>query len=935
MPDTNRDGYIKLGYEIDQGSINAVNQATAAVESRLAGLEKTTASISDAAVKTGTSLKDAFSRSEAAIKADQKAVDDLRKSLSEAKDEAENLNKASSGGGSKLSVEGLRRTGGALSALGADGVGSGISQLGALGEVAKEFKNIGDAAKGLASSAVQLPGLLGALSQAGAGLGAAAGTTAASIGALAVPIIAIAAPVGALALALGELKNRFDQGHNAVQQFLSDQAKEVELRIQANEKAKTMTSEELKNRQDAIQQELAERSKANKDLIAQDAGLRRQYAETGDLLKKAALADSMKQIGAQVDEQNKHIKALSEEYKNNQTVLDPLIKKREEETAAIEGTLNAIEKKIAAQQRDAQLLQSGTVKGVEDRIQALEIEKKAIEDNLPALEDQAKKSKEGEAELKKYKDRLAEINKEQESLNNNVLPYLKLKEDEKKAYADAVKGNDEYIKKQKEYADLAATGSSEDVKKRIDSIEREKQAIQDGLPALDSLAESSEEAKQRAIEQRKRIDELNAEEAKLTTEIKAAVEAREAEQKAVEKTKQQAGIVEKLEDDKASIIQKAEDDKQAIIQKGEEERASIIERAAKARADIEDKYGQKLVEIARNAADEAAKALTDLQQKQADLRTSLGRDEEKAAREDADKTLDIQIKAQRAERDALQEHVARLNEIRRSDYAATQKDLLDRNFLSIYQRRLSQNEQIEQENSKFGADRAKRQQSTNDEVQDAQRQAQIARRERLIAFQQQQQDAQLAYQRQLVAAKQAHDKELQLAQEAHVRELAENRKKAAEDLADLQRKTAKELQARQAAETKELAARQAGAVKELQLLEKTEAQRLEIIAKYAKKANDLIANALKASPTKRAGGGYLEVGQASMVNEPESSGRESFNGVPLPGAGLFIPSQAGYVNPNGGGVGKSVSNTNTFYIQAHDTEGVKREVISVLRQVMG
>jgi len=902
---------INLKLALEQAALAQSQAGVDKLDKQFATLKKDVQDTGAAADKAMQSIGKAMGGMQTNVEANIKAVNELRDSLTKIKPVSEILAKSGSASrfGGSLSVEGLRRTGGALSALGANDVGGSISQLGDLGEVAKEFKNIGDAAKGLASSAVQLPGLLGALSQAGAGLGAAAGTTAASVGALAVPIIAIAAPVGALALALGELKKRFDEGHNAVQQFLDDQAKEVELRIQAAQKAKTMTTEELKARQDAIQQELAERDKANKTLIAQDAELRRQYAETGDLLKKAALADSMKQIGTQVEDQNKKIKQLSEEYQVNKNVLEPLIKKREEETAAIEGTLSAIEKKIAGEQRDAQLLQSGTVKGVEDRIQALQIEKKAIEDNLPALEEQAKKSKEGEAELKKYKDRLAEINKEQESLNNNVLPYLKLKEDEKKAYAEAVKGNDEYIKKQKEYADLAATGTSEDLKKRIDGIEREKQAIQDGLPALDSLAESSEEAKQRAIDQRKRIDELNAEESKLTTEIKAAIEAREAEQKAVEKTKQQAGIVEKLEDDKAAIIERSEDEQKALK-----------ERSARERADIEDKYGQKLIDIARNAADEATKALQDLQQKQADLRTSLARDGEKAAREDADKTLDIQIKAQRAERDALQEHVQRLEEIRRSDYAATQKDLLDRNFLSIYQRRLSQNEQMQQENTRFGQDQGKRQQAIQDEIQDAQRQSQIARRERLIAFQQQQQDAQLNYQRQLVAAKQAHDKELALAQEAHARDLVELRRKTAQELDDLQKKTAKELQTRQAAATKEL-----------QLLEKTEAQRLEIIAKYAKRAQDILRAATVPDVKRRAGGGSLESGDVSWVNDGKPGQRESFNGTPFPsGLGLFIPATGGNVSPGSGGGNQ----TNHFYIQAHDTEGVKREVVSVLKQVM-
>src|SRR5690242_6435632 len=107
MADNNREGYLKLGYEVDQASINAVNQANAKVEASLAAVQKSTVGVATAAEQAGKSMKDAFSRSEATIKADQKAVDDLRKSLGQAADEAKKVNQA---GG--IGVEGLRRTGG-------------------------------------------------------------------------------------------------------------------------------------------------------------------------------------------------------------------------------------------------------------------------------------------------------------------------------------------------------------------------------------------------------------------------------------------------------------------------------------------------------------------------------------------------------------------------------------------------------------------------------------------------------------------------------------------------------------------------------------------------------------------------------------------------------------------------------------------------------
>lgn len=943
----NREAFVKYGYDVDQQSLSQVKAADDAV---IAGLQriggeatKTSATFdrlkqASATIARSTDIEAVgkqFATLGKAIGDDTAALIQMRQALKEIGASAGEVDKATRSfkemqaasaapaGGSGLA--GLQRTGRSLTGLGLGGVGEIFNAADDLQDVTEGFKQLGESAKGL-------PGIFGQLSVAGAG-------AAGSMGALLAPMVAIALPVGALALAIGELKKRFDDGHNAVQQFLSDQAQELDFRIQANQKAKTMTADEVKARQAAIQQEIAERDKGNQTLINQDKELRRQYAETGDVLKKAAIADTLRQIGADVDKQNAIINKLFQEYKSNQQVLDPLVKAREAETAAIQGELSAIEKKVAGQQQDAQLRQGGTVKGVEDRIQALANEKKAIEDNLPALEAAAKKSKEGEAALKKYTDRLAEINQEQTNLNDNILPYLQAKESEKAFLDEATKGSEAYIKKQKEYADLIANESSAGLQKRIEDIAREKKAIQDGLPQLDALAETNEEAKQKAIDLRKRIDELNDAEAHLTGEIKAAIEAREAEAKAIEKQKAQATIIEKLEDDKATILQKAEDDKASILQKAGEAQASITQKSARDRAAIEEQYGEKLVEIARNAAEEAANALSELQQKQADLRTSLVRDEEKSSRDDADKTYDIQLKAQRAERDALQDHLARIQEIRRGDYVQDQKDLLDRNFQAIYLRKLGQNQQIEEENQKFGQGGGQRQQAVQDEIQDAQRASQIQRRERLIAFQQQQQDAQLAYQRQLAAAKQARDRELAQAAAANARALVELRKKTAQELAELQARTAKELQARQAATARELQVRQAAAVKELQLIDRTEAQKLAIITKYAKQATDMLNAALKAVPTKRAGGGYLEAGQVAMVNEAGSSGNEGFDGVAFPsGQGIFIPQHSGYVDPNRSGAGMTINIPMTI-VGATDPEATARAVddrlVMRLKQVMG
>lgn len=943
MPDS-REGYVKLGFEVDQASIN---QIKAANDTLITSLER----VGGAAVKTSETfdrLKQVsatigratdidtigkqFASLGKTIGDDTAALVQMRQVLKEIGASSSEVDKATrafkemqaASADSFSGVGGLRRTGGALRQLGLQGPGEAVGKLGDIQEVVKEFGRLGDAMK-------TLPGLLGNVATEGAALGGSLGAVAAVAGPLALA-------VGAVAIAY----QKFGEGIDASKKALDEAVSSVKAYYTAIEKGTT----------ESLQQQLDATKKRQKDEQEQLAVLEHARAVGFDEAQKqygdaiARLAFSVGEgRGAfkSVDDQIEALKKSTVETAGQISGLERALSSsavaandaaEAEKTLAAE-RLKAIEKEISAEQQTAQLKRGGTSTQVQDRIKALQDEADAINKNLPALEDEAKKSKEAAAELQKYKDRLAEISKQQKELNDDVLPYIKAKEEEKSFYAQATKDSEQYIKNQQKYADLAATESSEGLKKRVEAIEREKKAIQDGLPQLDALGETSEEARKKAEEYRKKLDELNQEETKLTNDIKPLIESREAEAKAVEKQKQQAAIAEKLENDQAAIIQKAADERAAIIQKSEEEQAAIKERTALERIKIEERYGQKLVDLARAAADESAKLLTDLEQKQADLRTTLGRDEAKAGREAADKTYDIQIKAQREERNALQEHLARIQEIRRGDYVQDQKDLLDRNFASIYLRKLDQNKQIQQENIKFGQDEHKRQQTIRDEIQDAERQRQIAHRERLITFAQQQADNNLAYQRQLAAAKVARERELQVAQETYTRELTDLRRKTAQELTDLQVKTARELAARQAAATKELAVRQAAAVKELQLLEKTEAQRLEIIAKYAKKANDLIAKALTATPVKRAGGGYLDAGQPAMVNEPGSSGMESFNGVPLPGQGLFIPAQGGYVNPNGGSVNNSRSVNATFNIQAHDTEGVRREVVGVLRQVMG
>lgn len=915
MADNNREGYLKLGYEVDQGSINAVNQANAKVEASLAAVQKSTAGVTAAADQAGKSLKDAFSRSEGAIKADQKAVDDLRKSLGEAAQEADKVSKAGGGSGGIAGISGLRRTGSALSQLGLSDVGGAVSRAGDIQQVIKEASLLGDAFQ-------KLPAPLGAVAGQASALAAPLGATAAGLAGVAIVAAPIALALADVAIWMKLLQDSAERAGKAEKARYEQEVEDINRLAEVRRKARAESSQQSAQETADLVAKRADEQKELDRLKAGKAQIDADYAALGGAFDpktrgdlKAAGEENQKAIDAQL----KKLDDLNQQFISNTQELDPLIAKHEAERKAVSDLVTASDAKASADKLQKDAIEQITAATANHSVASLKDEQ-AVLANIQAA---------GKA----ADERIAQ-NRAQVASNNALIEGLQKLGPNNEAATAKIKDLQEQNAKLAIETEQLVKVAAPLIKQRQDEAAADVKAAHANAQVLDSikskLEDGAKKAEQAGKAVQKAIDEALADRAKADERV--------------------ATLQQKFNDQSAAIEARDKEARLSAFQKYEDTVAGIEQKSLEARADLQTKYADQLVDIAQRAADDAAKALKGLQQKQADLRTGLGRDEEKAGRDAADKVLDIQIKSQREERTALEEHLQRVKEIRQGDYVQDQKDLLDRNFQAIYLRRLGQTQQIEQENTKFTADRRKREQTITDEVQDAQRQAQITRRERLIAFEQANADAKLAYQRERQAAEQARqialrdaaisrNRELEQQRIAKQRELAAANQAYQRELNDLTAKLAREKVTLSNAYDAELKTAALYGKARVEAEKKTQ-QALLDQANVRLRALQGGSSGGASRPAGHgvaefAGGGYMEAGQIGMVNEPGSTRRESFNGVPLPGAGLFIPSQAGYVNPNGEGVSKSVTNTNTFYIQAHDTEGVKREVISVLRQVMG
>lgn len=480
-------------------------------------------------------------------------------------------------------------------------------------------------------------------------------------------------------------------------------------------------------------------------------------------------------------------------------------------------------------------------------------------------------------------------------------------EAEKKLQAARDATADKNIQIAQQTAQLEATGTSKGIQDRVSQIETERKAITDQIATGELSVQKTDALNQR-------LRDLASEEERDTVVIEPLIKAREDEIAAIERAS-------KAVTDHADAVQKQEQSQVAIVDKYNSAVQTAEDTAAQARITANQKLQDALVSAAQKASDAAEQALDALTSKQAANLQSLDQDLSKQDRAAQDQRLNDQIKAQRQEASDLQTHLQNLQQIRDANQSQERDDLLNRNFRDLFSLSEQKSQDMTKENNRYTTQQQQREQSLQQQEDDQSRADATQRRERLITYQIQQEDAQKNYQQALIQANDAHTKAIQLAESSYQTELTN----LSRNLVD-----------------KEALLRQ-GAVNELKLTAMTEDARMQIFNNTLDQANKLLgvteqtgqsylSHGQSRVATPFAGGGYTHAGDVTLVND--AGNRESFNNSQFPaGLGIFIPAQSGYISP-GGTMGKGQSMNNTFYIQSNDVQGVRREVMSIMKELV-
>jgi len=495
---------------------------------------------------------------------------------------------------------------------------------------------------------------------------------------------------------------------------------------------------------------------------------------------------------------------------------------------------------------------------------------------------------------------LGEYGQEVENTVRVLGPEIDAREKEEaaiKAETDALKAKEQAIadagKVELEARQLAKTATEEQVKTLLDQIATQRAV----------LAEQAKEQEKLGVSSKVYTDQivmLDARTRALTeTTLKAARANDEAKDKA--KSLEVAG--------KAAA--KYYDDVKTANDKFAENQAEIAQKLIDKQADIQ-----------AQAVEAAEQLLQGLQQKQADLQKNLGREfadqDTKRQNDNIQRQIDFARKDATAEKKAQDDILAIKRKAKEDEFELA----LDRDFAGL----------------------AKARRGTLSQVSNVSKQAQDDRQERVKAFQEQSEDQNRAFINERQQKIVQYQRSLADAQEAYKRDqtqLTVNRNRA---LAAAQLANQKELQVLNDKHTKELAAKYAAAKAEIDLAQRSSAVRNQILTAEYQHAlavfqgvSRLGGGGGRATAT-RAGGGSLGAFQLSTVNEPYSSGNETFSSggqsaaFPSNTAGYFLPFKSGQVNANNGGGGSNVAVSNTFNISGGNPKDIAKAVDDRLEQ---
>jgi hypothetical protein len=475
--------------------------------------------------------------------------------------------------------------------------------------------------------------------------------------------------------------------------------------------------------------------------------------------------------------------------------------------------------------------------------------------------------------------------------------------------------------------ELTRTGTREQLDAAITANQRQREIVQEQLNALSQIKEPSEAVGARIEALRRELRDLDYGLLGLLDRAGVAIVEFDKLKQSAEGVKgavaQAASSVAELGSGIVDAILDAGSGRVKVEAKFQDDVNKLTESGLEKKIAIETRYADRQIEIAQQAADAAAKTLTRLKQQQADERRNLGRDLSAVDRKTADAELSARIAAAREDQKAFATHLANLQKIRADAQDREFQQGLDRDFGALFLSRRDTARQLASENSTFSAERQQRQADLEAKIADDRRAADVDRRERNLQYAARLEDAKIAYQRENAEADAARQAALTKAQQARQTELAQ-----------LDQSIAAQLSKRRAALKAEIDLINQGVAQRI----KAETIAQTTLIQNASRAAGVINSIFNAvgsifkTPVNRDNGGDLAAFQLARVNEPWSSGNETFSTggreYRLPQNSLFLSSQAGMVNANkgnGGRSGATVSITNHIS-GAGDPQAVARLV---------
>lgn len=468
---------------------------------------------------------------------------------------------------------------------------------------------------------------------------------------------------------------------------------------------------------------------------------------------------------------------------------------------------------------------------------------------------------------------------------------------------------DKQIQIAQQTAQLEATGTSKQITDRVAAIDAERAAISKQLETQGLSTQETEKLQQQ-------LRDLAAEEERDTIVIGPLIAAREKEAE-VEKA------AAKDVADRATAAEKQQQDEVNAVDKYNAAVQSAEDTAANARVTANQKLQDALVAADQKAADARAQALDQYNQRSASLLENYNDAELKAQRASGDQQTTDEIKAQRQAETDLQTHLDNLKNIQDQNAQQQRDDLLNRNFRDLFLQQSKTQDATQKEDERYAKQQQQRNEALDQQGADEARAQAAQRRERLIAYQIAQQDEKQKLQESINQADEAHTKAIQTAQSAYQKELTTLQQNLIDKEALLKQDAENQLKIITESEQEKQKIFQATLDQASQLLNQ--------VSTYAASYYSPLQTQRQAVPF--ASGGYDPAGQLSLVNDKYPGQREGFNNSLFPpGLGLFIPLQGGNISTGKSG-GSSQPQTNNFYITSQDPAGVRREVLSVMKEL--